>query len=599
MCGIYFASPIAENLCIEKLTNALSMLSRRGPNSSGYKVFKETIFMGSTRLNVVTNSEEDNMPFFSRDKRICIIFNGFIQNYKSLRSRLESVGYRFRGESDTEVIVALYQVYGVKGFHQLDGMWAFILYDLENNNIYVSRDRFGIKPLFVTTTENKSILISSEINAFSPLVQLKVNWNVSCLYLVAAITDSTCSTFFEGIYSIPAGKVGLVIDNEIKYVEDLNVNLFSSPESSVVCSLLQTVNESIDNNHAALPLSSGLDSSAIAIAAYHLGKNKSIDAFTLVTPFSDESKDAARLAKSLGINHEIVSISSEEYLTHLRATVKAQNQPFTRTNIISQFILCKYLSSSGYQNVLSGCGGDEIMAGYQSMRNEWLASLSLTTHDSLGSLKEILARENIAFHQYKKSLISELKRDQITMWPFLESQDKSFTKDCLSRYNEMPVEVSGFDYLMDKIHRRVWGAFLPSMLRFEDLNSSNFGMETRLPFLSTSFVSNYWSQPKEFYWNKGYNKYNFRNAISSLGDYSFITENIQKKGLPGNDDRFLKNFGPSIINGLELLRALFGQDLGLTEEDYYSADKIEPHKRQALFRVGIFYEWINQFSVIA
>ncbi|MEN3813515.1 asparagine synthetase B, partial [Chromobacterium piscinae] len=142
---------------IKAMTDAMA---HRGPNGEGHHI-EDTFAFGHRRLSIVDLSDAGHQPMIYIDRYV-ITYNGEIYNHGDLRAELENVGYHFNGHSDTEVILAAYDFWGVECLAKFNGMWAFVIYDRQNKSFFISRDRFGVKPLYFCQTE-KTFIFSSEI----------------------------------------------------------------------------------------------------------------------------------------------------------------------------------------------------------------------------------------------------------------------------------------------------------------------------------------------------------------------------------------------------------------------------------------------------
>jgi len=235
MCGIcgvvnFDRSPVNP----ADLRAMMSSMKHRGPDDEGIHVDNNVGF-GHVRLSILDLSEAGHQPMFFGDNQYCITYNGEIFNYLELRSELSSK-YEFKTNTDTEVVLASYIEWGEKCLDKFNGMWAFAIHDRRNNQIYLSRDRYGIKPLYYYKSKN-SLIFASEIRALVKVLKenLTVNERSVYEYLIYNRTDQTESTFYHGISKLKHGHSVTIKDNEFKIIKwydlkDKNKFQWNSPE---------------------------------------------------------------------------------------------------------------------------------------------------------------------------------------------------------------------------------------------------------------------------------------------------------------------------------------------------------------------------------
>src|SRR5689334_16836249 len=200
ICGV--AGKPADEAALKRMTQSLV---HRGPDDSGLYV-DGSVGLGFRRLSILDLSPAGHQPMTSDDGRFIIVFNGEIFNYVELRNELTAAGYRFHSSGDTEVLLNAYRHWGAECLPKLNGMWAFLIYDRSERRLFGSRDRFGVKPLFVNRQKD-CVLFASEIKAIraSGLYRGGMNWRVASRFLIEGHLDDTGESFYEGIDPIPAG----------------------------------------------------------------------------------------------------------------------------------------------------------------------------------------------------------------------------------------------------------------------------------------------------------------------------------------------------------------------------------------------------------
>ena len=205
MCGIAGIMSLDGNReLLGNIRQMTEILTHRGPDDSGTLV-ERRVALGVCRLSILDLEQTGHQPMTSVDGNCTIVFNGEIYNYVELREKLKAKGYCFRSTGDTEVLLHAYCEWGEDCLAMLNGMWAFLIFDRKRNLIFGSRDRFGIKPLFMHRSPNV-VVFASEIKAIraSNLYAAEVNWSVAADFVVRQKLDESNSTFYKNIEQIPA-----------------------------------------------------------------------------------------------------------------------------------------------------------------------------------------------------------------------------------------------------------------------------------------------------------------------------------------------------------------------------------------------------------
>lgn len=310
MCGIagifhFDSSRSVNELLLKKMTNCLS---HRGPDGEGFFI-KDSIGLGHRRLTIIDLSTGDQ-PMFNEDKSIAIIFNGEIYNYVELKDELKKLGCKFFTNSDTEVIIRAYQTWGVDCQNKLNGMWAFALWDERKNQLFISRDRIGEKPLFYSVHDN-TFLLGSEIKSILAYGIPKIpNLELTELYLTLGYIPAPY-TFYKNISKLRAGHYLIVSPNSVQ--EKKYWDLPEIDEGNMI-SDKKTVNETFENllkdsvkirMRSDVPfgafLSGGLDSASIVALMSEISREK-VQTFTIgfKEKMFDERKLAALVAEKFG-----------------------------------------------------------------------------------------------------------------------------------------------------------------------------------------------------------------------------------------------------------------------------------------------------------
>lgn len=373
MCGICgILSLDASNKVSEELLGRMnSALVRRGPDDEGY-YFNDQIGLAMRRLSII-DLTGGGQPICNEDETLWIVFNGEIYNFKDLRKELLSLGHQFRTESDTEVIVHLYEEMGENCVDRLNGMFAFALWDSKNRILTMARDRIGIKPLFYGVTPDKTFYFASEIKSLlkTPLDRA---YDYQALYdYLSLMYVPTPSTAYQHIKKVPPASLIICSSDGVKIksywdipAPDRNTvhETNRDYESEVISLIEQSVSrQMVSDVPIGAFLSGGLDSTTIAAV---MVKNLNARLKTFTIGFNkksyDESEDARLVARILGCDHteEIASPGAMDFIPEL---LDYFDEPFADYSAIPTHLVSK-LAVASVKVTLTGDGGDEVFAGY-------------------------------------------------------------------------------------------------------------------------------------------------------------------------------------------------------------------------------------------
>ena len=367
MCGIagFFAPGTDEQRKQEIIRAMGEKIHHRGPDGDGYYV-DALCALAHKRLSII-DLEGGAQPMFSADKRKVVVFNGEIYNYQELKEELTE--YPFSTTSDTEVLLAGYEKWGKDLPSHLRGMFAFALYDLDKEQIFLARDHFGIKPLYVY--ENDGLfMFASEIKAFfaHPDFTATLDESLISAYMTFSFTPST-NTFFKGVRRLDAGHT-ITIDKNLHREEkyfDLSYTIGKQMSDEEAAKEIATAMEDSVNHHMIADvevgsfLSGGVDSSYLVTLA------KPAKTFTVgyAEEKYSEIDNAKDLADKLGIQNTSKTITPDEYMDALDRILYHMDEPSSDPAIVSLYFLAQ-LAAQEVKVVLSGEGSDEFFGGYNT-----------------------------------------------------------------------------------------------------------------------------------------------------------------------------------------------------------------------------------------
>ncbi len=382
MCGITgiiaFNNKGKEQL--GKTTIATEKLKLRGPDGGG--VFtKNNCALGHRRLSIIDTSDNATQPMSDTSGRYTIIFNGEIFNFKELKEKYFPGKQDWHSQSDTEVLLELYILKGKDCLSLLSGFFALAIYDAQNDELFLARDRFGKKPLLYYKTDDYFVF-ASEIKALLAYdIPKKLNHTALLQYLQLNYLPSS-SSMLQGVEKLAPGHFGYISKNGIKtssYYElkwRQNTGAPSTDYETACNKLEQLMDESVKKRMISdVPLgaflSGGIDSSVVvALASRHTSQLNTFSIGYKDNPFFDETSFAQLVAKKYNTNHTVFSLTNDDFLAHIDDVLNYIDEPFADSSAIPVYILSQQ-TRKHVTVALSGDGGDEVFAGYNKHQAEW------------------------------------------------------------------------------------------------------------------------------------------------------------------------------------------------------------------------------------
>ena len=376
MCGILGAYGNNLNFSQEKIIQSLNSLSHRGPDDMNYWIsLNKKIMLGHTRLQVM-GSESSSQPLYSSNKSIVAVVNGEFYEFEKIRSALLEDGYQIQTDSDSEILIALYQKYGISCLEYLRGEFSFLLWDENKNQLFVARDRFGIKPLYFTII-NEQYYFASEAKALFCLGVIP-KWNEDVVYKNNHLfLISAEESFFKNIEQVKPGHFLVVnqygLEQKLYWdssFSDQETDINPENEQTVIDITTSLLKDSIgirlrSDANVACYLSGGIDSSAIYGMANEIS-NSPLSAFTI--SFGDLDYDEADIAKRtvnhFGGNIDILSIGESDIADSLSDAIYHSEVTMFNSHGAAKYLLSKRVRDMGFKVVLTGEGADESFGGY-------------------------------------------------------------------------------------------------------------------------------------------------------------------------------------------------------------------------------------------
>lgn len=590
MCGLAtIVSPRSQPLAGEHLAKIGDLLSHRGPDKTVAELVDLEgcgIQLGLVhcRLSIIDLSASADQPFRSHDRRWLVVFNGEIYNYLELRAELVQLGCQFESDSDTEVLLWAWRVWGERSLGRLRGMFAFVVVDLFEGTLSAVTDPFGIKPLYFTRSKGR-ICFASEIR---PLLALsnqraEVNNKVVYDYLEFGSYDQTEQTFFEGIASLGPGMIAALdfTDRRLKLSTRSWMSRPTSTSLDVSWSdaqqrVLEELRQSVKIHLRAdvglgVALSGGLDSSALTALVKDIEPDSDVDTFSFVVPghSSDESFWSNRVAEHLRTTQHLVSPSARQVGQDIDDVVRYQGEPFGSLSIYAQYAVYREARAAGLTVVIDGQGGDEVFGGYKGYPEFRLRSL-LADGDLRGALEFLSGWRSFPRHSSRMAILRLLGtylpqslqslgvklvgKESPPPWirvGVLENLGVPTNRPAVYGY---PLR-DGQDnrQLVKRLSEALFSGEMVNLLRHGDRNSMRWSIESRVPFLNVDVVNLALSLPEEFLVsNNGLTKNVLRHAMRGLlpDDVLFRRDKV---GFEAPDMQWLKQMAKNpkdLVDGL-------------------------------------------------
>jgi asparagine synthase (glutamine-hydrolysing) len=592
MCGICgkinSQGKVIPKELISKMTSALS---HRGPDDQD--IYQTTqpfsVSLGHRRLSIVDLSPAGKQPISNEDQSIWMVFNGEIYNHKSLRAELESRGHRFRSQTDCEVILHLYEEYGIDCLSKLNGMFAFALWDSKTTATYLVRDRVGIKPL-VFAWDGQSLNFASEIRSIlcDPDISRDMNHDALNLYLTFNYIPAPY-TIYQSIQKLLPGHYLKLQDNDIEIVPYWDVNQTPSQHLSFEDSkakLYSLMDNSVRlQSQADVPLgaflSGGIDSSIIVglMSRNSASKVKTFSIGFKDSALYDETHFAQEVAKLHKTDHTEIKLQSKDIQPVFTDMLSWLDEPFADSSAIPTFVVARE-TRQHVKVALSGDGGDELFAGYRMYTGEHLYAKYKQVPSLLrkGLIEPLIKAMPESRNQASLEQIRRMKKfigsssDKFEDRFFLLNQifERRLREDLLkTKSNKLDLGQQMFtqtlkSFKSDNINKMLYCDFkhsLPGdMLNKVDWMSMKNGLEVRVPMLDHHIVEFMFQMDGNFKLNNGKGKYILLETFKDILPKSLL--NRPKAGFEVPISQWLKT------------------DLSFLIDEHLSEEKI---KKQGLF----------------
>ncbi len=528
MCGIACYIGNSAEGGLKFAARAQPMLKHRGPDDTG--VFNDgSITLLHMRLSILELSELGHQPMASSCGRYQIIFNGEIYNHLELRKKYLP-GYAFRGHSDTETIIELFRLKQEKMLNELVGMWAIIIWDKSTKKVFISRDRYGQKPLYTRRLGDGTWLLSSEIKPM-------LGENEHPAYNATALTEFIAlgnyghlgsHTFFKDVQQFPQGAYAWhsFADSTINHkaywvlpdIRDTDKVPYDAGVKRKLHDLVvdAVLSQTLSDVPIGITLSGGIDSSIVTgiLSTYY---DKEINIFTAQSPNSnfDETRYVDAVIKKWNNPRFIVHSKNLDALSvkeDLVKYLKIQEEPFGDPSIIAHGFLMKMAADAGIKVILNGQGADEIFFGYNNMAQALLPGQfkSLQFSKFFGNLKAMKLGKGFMLRALLQSTLPDLE-NRLRIQSRIKRRGH-ILPELLDQVDESMINMYSYENLYNVWSESVYGVHLPHLVQYDDRNGMAYSVEGRMPFLDhriADFVATI--RPNEFLKN-GLRKFILRDA---------------------------------------------------------------------------------------
>lgn len=550
MCGItgIFAFNLVGKLHKVNVTAATMSIQSRGPDFQDIYL-EEWVGLGHRRLSIIDTSSIANQPMWDESKRYCIIFNGEIFNYRELKKILESQGVSFFSGSDTEVLLKLYILQKDKALAQLNGFFAFCIYDREEQSMFIARDRYGIKPLLYAFDEDKFIFGSEMKSILAYGLERTLDYSSLYHYLQLNYIPGNDS-IFAAVKKLPPGHFMIV--ERGRHTINSYYTIPYNPESSeknpisyedAKNQLQHLLEDAVQRRLVAdVPvgafLSGGVDSSIVcSLAAKYKPDLHTFSIGYRDEKFFDETDYANLVATKIKTKHTVFSLTNQDLYNHVTEILNYIDEPFADSSAIAVNILSRETKKHATV-ALSGDGADELLGGYN--KHEALYRMAHPgTLEKLVGLAAPIARmlpqsRNTRLSNRARQIVRFKEAQQLSMsdryWKLasLANKDEALNllhpdlrtsfwlKDSTLRRKELLSALHDKSSMNDVLYTDMKLVLAGDMLPKVDLMSMAHGLEVRVPFLDYRVVDFLFSLPAEYKITKGIRKRLLQDAFREI-----------------------------------------------------------------------------------
>jgi asparagine synthase (glutamine-hydrolysing) len=558
MCGIAgILSVNKKNIQLTALQKMAESIAHRGPDGEGFYInSNEQIGLAHRRLSIIdlTNAGKQPMHYLNR---YTIIHNGEIYNYIELKNQLQQQGYTFTTATDTEVILAAYDKYKENCLQHFDGMFAFSIWDEQEQTLFAARDRFGEKPFYYYYDEEQFCFASEMKALWSIGIPRQMNNSLLCLYLGAGFTSIPLEpqvTFYQNIFSLPASNYikirwteNILQIKQEQYwdLDKVTISALTEKDATEKFSALfiSSIQKRLRSDVAiGTSLSGGLDSGSIVAMLQQLSA-PNYKTYSAVFPgFAKNELENINLVSNLyNLQSNFIEPSANDFIENFEKLIKIQEQPFISSSVYAQYKVFALAKKNCTTVLLDGQGADEILGGYTKYLHWHLQELFLYDKNKF---KQEVALYNYNFGIKNKmaawfpaAATTRLERNVVKQLQRKNNLQPSFVE---ANFSKLFIHKPLVKKLNDVLYYNTMQFGLEELLRYADKNAMANGVEVRLPFLQHELVQFVFSLPNHYKIKNGFTKNILRKAIDKKLP-NVVVWNKNNIGYETPQEEWLKN----------------------------------------------------------
>ena len=537
MCGIIGFVSATKGIRPEVFNAMRDTMVHRGPDGMGSEFWKDgMVAFGHRRLSIIDLSNDGAQPMSNADQSIWLTFNGEIYNFQELKTFLEKK-YTFHSGTDSEVLIYGYQEWGIEGLlERIEGMFAFALYDTKTDEVFIARDRVGIKPLHYFLKDG-TLIFASELKAIKayPDFQPKINKDALASYfrlryiLAPLSIYEDCSKLLPGHYAVFNQKSGELCTKCYYSLQD-QIKTTDEDEDALVQKIRLALEESVQAQTVAADvpvhtfLSGGIDSSTITALVKKYNNQLSAYSIEVRDDVKNEIEDARFVAKYLKVPLIEEQLTGEVFNSLHNEVLASYDEPLADTSCIPTYFLCQ-LTAQHVKVALSGDGGDELFYGYN-----WYAGNKISAENS-----------EMPFESFINSMSNTFDEEQIKQL-FPNVSTEHIKPLFLGKITDKKIQVKN-------VHHYDFHTFMvDDILTKVDTASMAHSLETRVPFLDRKVIELAFSIDWKKHYQKGELKYLLKKSTENILPEETLYK--KKKGFSVPSVTWLSyNYEHNIING--------------------------------------------------
>jgi len=549
--GYLFLNTIGNNFLPASGYDTCRDLRDRHKDVSEIDVSEFDLVLGHRRLSIIDLSSRGHQPMSYADGDLFITYNGEIFNYRDLRAELQTTGYHFNSDTDTEVILAAYQEWGQQCVRRFNGQWAFCIYDRRNKLLFCSRDRFGVKPFYYWLDSN-CFVFASEIKSITamPFINTQLNIPLVSEFVIFCELDTSEETLCNGIYQLPPSH-NLVVDlketrtrteryyelayldqigdyhhkQALRYADDIRDLLVDSVRIRLISDVPvgSCLSGGLDSSSIVFIINKLLDESGGTVK--EIGERQKTFTAAYDDPSVDERVHADEVIRNTRVDAYYSYPNAETFWNDLESFLYHQDGLCFSTNAYPEWDLMR-LASRHIKVVLNGQGGDELFGGYPRYEILYLADMirGRRTKDLFAALSGLINRKGFSQTALYASIGGFLALTPEGLKPFVfrkwfGEHHRAMERLLNKRFSidkHLAKLIAWMQSLNQFLITDTTQTYLPQLLHYDDRNAAAFSIENRVPFTDHRLADYVHSIPSVYKVHKGWSKWLLRLAMRDL-----------------------------------------------------------------------------------